>query len=212
LQSRPFDHLSLQPYYNLPCQVAASSDGPDSDSGYVSQAWADARAQNPNVQLWIYEQWPEPLDFVNCLSGGGWTRGDWAPPAPADWEAAVLNELAYQEAVVAELMRLAPEARRPYIVPGGLGLLQLKRAIEAGRVPGMTQFFEQIFLAQGTDVHLTRPGAYFVTLIFYACMFQSDPAGTKNDPLYEVTDEQAAVLQAIAWETVTTYPASGVFR
>jgi hypothetical protein len=212
LQTRPFDHLSMQPYYNLPCQVTPSSDGPDSDSGYVSQAWADARAQNPDVQLWIYEQWPEPIDFVNCLSGGGWTRGDWAPPAPADWEAAVLNEVAYQEALVAELMRLAPDAPRPYVVPGGIGLLNLKRAIEAGRVPGMTQFFEQIFLAQGTDVHLTRPGAYFITLIFYACMFQSDPAGTANDPLYEVTDEQASVLQAIAWETVTTYPASGVFR
>ncbi len=212
LQSRPFDHVSLQPYYNLPCQVTPSADGPDSDSGYVSQAWADARAQNPNVQLWIYEQWPEPIDFVNCLSGGGWTRGDWAPPAPADWESAVLNEVAYQEAVVAELMRLAPEAPRPYIVPGGLGLLNLKRAIEAGRVPGFSQFFEQIFLAQGTDVHLTRPGAYFITLVFYACMFQSNPAGTANDPLYEVSAEQAAALQAIAWETVTAYPSSGVFR
>jgi len=212
LQTRPFDHLSMQPYYNLPCQITASSDGADSDSGYVSQAWADARAQNPNVQLWIYEQWPEPLDHINCLSGGGWLRGDWAPPAPADWEAAVLNEVAYQEALVAELMRLVPDAPRPYIVPGGLGLLNLKRAIEAGRVPGMTQFFEQLFLAQGTDVHLTRPGAYFITLVFYACMFQSDPAGTANDPLYEVTDEQAAALQAIAWETVTAYPSSGVLR
>ncbi|HKO92469.1 MAG TPA: hypothetical protein VJU61_15010, partial [Polyangiaceae bacterium] len=108
--------------------------------------------------------------------------------------------------------QLEPDAPRPYIVPGGLGLSRLHDAIDAGRVPGFTSFFGQIFQASGTDIHLTRPGAYFISLIFYACMFQSNPAGTELDPSYGVTDAQALVLQAIAWETVTSYAASGVTR
>jgi hypothetical protein len=225
LKSRPFDHLSVQPFPNEPCQIVASSAGPDSDSGFIAQAWADARTQNPDVQLWVYQQWPDPLDFNNCITGNDkWMRSDdaaecagasppvcWKPPVPEDWDAAVQNELAYDEAIVDELMQLEPDAPRPYIVPGGLGLSRLHAAIDAGRVPGFTSFFGQIFQA-GTDIHLTRPGAYFISLIFYASMFQSNPAGTELDPSYGVTSEQALVLQTIAWETVTSYAASGVAR
>ena len=74
-RTRSFDHLSMQPFPNQPCQPTPSADGNDSDSGYVAQAWGDALAQNPAVQLWVYQQWPAPADFVNCMSGGGWTRG-----------------------------------------------------------------------------------------------------------------------------------------
>lgn len=212
LRTRPFDHVTVQPFPNMPCQVAASSDGPDSDSGYIDQAWSDARAQNPNVQLWIYHQWPSPVDIVNCVTGGAWTRGDWSPPAPQSWEEAVLNEGRYHEAIRAELIRLNPDARPPYVVPAGLALLDLKRSIEAGRVPGMTSFFAQLFQAGGTDIHLTSAGAYFVTLVFYACMFGQSPEGTANDPASELTDEQALVLQRLAWETVSGYALSGVPR
>ncbi|HTV21729.1 MAG TPA: chitobiase/beta-hexosaminidase C-terminal domain-containing protein, partial [Polyangiaceae bacterium] len=95
LRTRSFDHLTMQPFPNYPCQVTASADGDDSDSGFLSQAWTDAMTQNPNVQMWVYQQWPAPADWVNCISGGGWTRGDWAPPEPTDWESAAANELTY---------------------------------------------------------------------------------------------------------------------
>jgi hypothetical protein len=123
-----------------------------------------------------------------------------------------MNELAYDEELVLELMARDPEAPRPYIVPGGLALVKLKEAIESGRVPGYTSFFGQIFQANGTDIHLTRPGAYFISLVFYAVMFQSNPAGTYVDPGTQLTDQQALVLQNIAWETVTGYAESGVTR
>jgi hypothetical protein len=217
LRSRSFDHVSMQPFPNQPCQITPSTGnvtdpGPDSDSGYVAQAWRDALSQNPNVQLWVYQQWPDPLDFTNCITGGSYTRGDWAPPTPVDWNAAVANELSYDEQLVDVLMALEPTAPRPYIVPGGLGLVRLRQAIEAGRLPGYSDFFGQIFLANGTDIHLTRPGAYFITLIFYASMFQSNPVNSPPDPDVGLTDQQALVLQNIAWETVTNYAESGVTR
>jgi len=212
LRTRPFDHVSMQPFPNMPCQVTASADGADSDSGYLNMAWTDARSQNPNVQFWVYEQWPDPLDFTDCITGGSWTRGDWAPPAPQTWEEAVANELAYQEAVRAELVRLNPTAPPPYIVPAGTALVALKHAVEAGTVPGITDFFGQLFLAAGTDIHLTPAGAYYVTLVFYACMFQDDPEGQVPDPATGVTAEQAAILQRLAWQTVSSYALSGVPR
>lgn len=212
LRTQPFDHLTMQPFPNLPCQPLPSSDGPDSDSGYVNQAWADARTQNPNVQLWIYQQWPAPTDFVNCITGGSWTRADWQPPAPGSWDDAVANELAYDEAVRAEVARLNPEAPAPYIIPAGLALLRLKQAIQAGLVPGVDDFFGTMFKAGGADIHMTSAGAYFVSLVFYACMFQASPEGLVNESDGALTEEQAAALQRVAWETVTEYALSGVNR
>lgn len=212
LRTRPFDHLSMQPYSNWPCQPVPSSDGDDSDSGYLAMAWADAMTQNPNVQLWVYQQWPAPTDYNNCITGGVWTRADWQPPAPASWEEAVANELTYQEAVRSALVALHPEARPPYIVPGGLALVALKRAVEAGQVPGVSDFFGTFFQAGGTDIHLTPAGAYFIALVFYGSMFQQTPEGLANDSGGGLTDEQAAVVQRIAWETLEGYPLSGITR
>lgn len=212
LRTRAFDHLSMQPFPNFPCQPTPSADGDDSDSGYLAQAWGDAMAQNPNVQFWVYQQWPLPADFVNCMSGGGWTRGDWAPPEPTSWESAVANELAYHERVRSELVALHPDAPPPYIIPGGLALLALKQAVDAGEVPGITSFFDAFFLDGGADIHLTAPGAYMISLVFYASMFQTDPASLGNSSDGAVTDEQAAVFQRIAWETVQSYPLSGLDR
>jgi Chitobiase/beta-hexosaminidase C-terminal domain len=212
LRTRAFDHLSLQAYPNMPCQITASADGADSDSGYMNQMWSDARTQNPNVQLWVYHQWPEPVQYSNCLSGGGWTRGGWSPPAPKSWEEAVANELHYHEAVRAELVRLNPSAPTPYIIPAGNALVLLKQQIEAGAVPGLSSFFAQIFLNDGTDIHLTPIGAYYVTLVFYGCMFQKTPEGTAPDAAIGVSAAQAPVLQRLAWQAVTAYPLSGVTR
>lgn len=212
LRTRPFDHVSMQPFPNMPCQVTASADGDDSDSGYLNMAWTDARTQNPNVQFWVYQQWPAPLDYTDCITGGSWSRSDWVPPAPQSWEDAVANELAYQEAVRAELVRLNPTAPPPYIVPAGTALVALKHAVEAGAVPGISDFFGQLFNAAGTDIHLNPAGAYYVTLVFYACMFQDDPEGQVPDPVTGVTAEQAAILQRLAWQTVSGYALSGVPR
>jgi hypothetical protein len=212
LRSRSFDHLSMQPFPNLPCQPVASSDGTDSDSGYLDQAWSDAMTQNPNVQLWVYQQWPAPADYVDCFTGGGWTRGDWQPDGPTSWEDGVATHLTYQEVVRSALVTLHPTAPPPYIVPGGLALVTLKHAIEQGQVPGITDFFGTLFQAGGEDIHMTGAGAYLISLVFYSSMFQQSPEGLANDSGGELTAEQAAIFQRIAWDTVVGYPLSGVNR
>jgi hypothetical protein len=76
----------------------------------------------------------------------------------------------------------------------------------------MNDFFGSIFQANGTDIHLTSAGAYFITLVFHACMFQQSPEGLVNDSRGELTSEQALIFQRLAWQTVTGYALSGVLR
>jgi hypothetical protein len=98
-----------------------------------------------------------------------------------------------------------------FIVPGGLALRALKAEIEAGRVPGLTDFRASIFDQGGTDIHLSAAGRWFVTLVFYACMFQKNPAGVAYDDS-GLNAAQAAIFEQIAWDAVNRYPSSGVSR
>jgi hypothetical protein len=209
LASRPFDDITFQPFPNMPCRPI----GPGSDSDLILDAWRTAAARNPAVQIWIYEQWPSPVKHSNCITGGGWLKDPktWNPPPPRSWEDAARNELRYMEVVRAELVRLEPGRPPPHVIPAGRALVNLKREIEAGRVPGLDAFFPAVFSRGGTDTHLTPEGRWFVTLVFYACMFQRDPTGLSHSGT-RLTAAQARALQRIAWETVTAYPLSGVGR
>ncbi len=209
LQTTPFDHLSLQPFPNEPCFPI----GAGSDADYVNRFYGLAKQVNPNVLLWIYQQWPDPHAWNDCFSiGATWTPSPWIPPIPnpATWEDAVSNQLSYQEAVRKGVMDL--NAGKPvYIIPGGLALRNLKKEIQAGHVPGWSDFVTRIFDQGGNDIHLAAPGRWFITLVFYTCMFQRSPIGVT----YENTGlsaEQAGKLEQIAWETVNEYSLSGINR
>ncbi len=92
------------------------------------------------------------------------------------------------------------------IVPGGLALARLKQEIEAGRVPGIRDFFASQF---ADDLHLSAKGAYLIGLVHYACIYRRDPSGIKSAGP-GLTAEQAAIYQRIAWETVRRYKWAGV--
>jgi hypothetical protein len=91
------------------------------------------------------------------------------------------------------------------IVPGGLALLHLKQAIEAGQVPGITNFFATQF---EDDLHLSSQGEYLISLVHLACIYRRNPLVTHANT--GLTAKQAAIYQQIAWDTVRRYPWSGV--
>lgn len=92
------------------------------------------------------------------------------------------------------------------VIPGGLALVSLKHAVEAGRVPGMTGFFSSLF-ADG--IHLTGAGRYFIGLVHYACLYGRSPVGLPavgtNGFVPTLTPAQARVFQQIAWDTVRQF-------
>jgi hypothetical protein len=114
------------------------------------------------------------------------------------------------EAVRNGLIALRPTRPPPYIIPAGRALVALKAAIEAGDAPGFARdsFFASLY---EDEAHLNANGSYLVTLVFYACMFQRSPLGLPHAGT-TLTDDQAALFQRIAWETVSNYALSGIGR
>lgn len=221
LRSKAFDHVSFQPAANMPCvptgHAGESPASNRSDAVNIGEAWDDAVGPNPSVQMWVYATWPAPAApaYANCMSGS-WNRDPaiWNPPAATSWEQGVDLMLQFGEAVRAGLVTLQPTRPPPYIVPAGLALKNLKAQVEAGAVPGMASnsFFARIFQGGlGTDDHLTSDGRYFVSLVFYAAMFQQSPVGLPHADT-TLTADQATALQQIAWDAVQGYPLSGIGR
>jgi hypothetical protein len=215
----PIDHLITQPF-------AGHGRGVENESDYSGRFYAACRKHSPNVQFWFYQQWPEKdgwkeswsqgtlalggkdlaqwqqkihLNPGETLADGGWQGIVLKEPAPAiSWETAVTNHTRFFEILRGEMQRKFPD--RPIgIIPGGPALLALKREVDAGRVPGMTDFFGTIF-ADG--VHLTNKGRYLISLVHYGCIYKENPAGKVSVLNSGLTPEQLAVFQRIAWQTV----------
>lgn len=200
-KEKKVDHLFLQPFPNPPGIV--------SDAEYGGKFIQLCRENNPDVQPWLYAQWPAQRWYGDAhCQGAGWMTPPWFPPnrEPADWEEAMANKMLYYHEVLDRWNEL-PGQKSLKIVPGGPGLVLLKRAIEAGDIPGLDSFFPVIF---ADDVHLSRQGRYFVSLVHYGCIFRESPEGKVTHANSGLTSEQACIFQQIAWKTVLAEPLSGV--
>lgn len=195
----PIDHLFTQPF-------AGHNRSIDNEVEYSGKFYRLARQKSPQVQMWIYAQWPSQKFDDNWAKATDSAAGLGRSPAKT-WEEGVANHLAYHEAV---RQRLEQEnsGKPVWIVPGGLALANLKRAIAAGQVPGLKDFFASQFQ---DDIHLSNKGAYLIALVHYVCIYKRNPAGVSlaNSGL---TPQQAAAYQRIAWDTVRNYRWSGLSR
>jgi len=88
-----------------------------------------------------------------------------------------------------------------------LALAKLKTAVDAGKVPGITDFFKEIY-ADG--IHLTGKGRLLISMVHYGCIYQESPVGKVSALTSGLTDEQLAIFQRIAWEVVQEYPSDGL--
>jgi Chitobiase/beta-hexosaminidase C-terminal domain len=196
----PIDHLSLQPY---------------SDPDFTTQGGAAARLLNralqfnPQIQFWIYATWPGRSSWTRdaMSNGGGTLYPDWqVAMEPMTWEDAARNQALYYEAF-RDYVDSRVEGKRILIIPGGLALVELKRQIEAGLVPGMTNFFSVAF---ADEQHLKKAGQYLVSLVFYACLYRQSPEARVTYADTDLTEEQAHIFQRIAWDVSVSYPGSGI--
>jgi hypothetical protein len=93
-----------------------------------------------------------------------------------------------------------------FIVPVGDAVNELRRRIVAGMFPGVAKQSELFRDSIGHGLgHVQALAAY----CNFAAIYRQSPEGLKlNEP--GVTDEQHAILQKIAWDTVAGYSHSGV--
>ncbi len=211
LARAPLTDLITQPF-------AGHGRGIDNESDYSGRFFDLARKHSPEVQMWLYVQW----------TGSTWDRDGWAngeaslqgkkvklgEPART-WQEAIANHVRYTELVMARMNEARAEEIRAgrckpvRIIPGGPALAELKTRIDAGDVPGMSDFGATVFNSP-TDFHMTAKGAYLISLVHYACIFREDPEGKVTAAGSGLTPDQAALFQRIAWSTARGYAHSGL--
>jgi hypothetical protein len=93
-----------------------------------------------------------------------------------------------------------------FIVPAGDAVVKLRTLVAEGKAPGVTKQSELFTDAIG---HGKLPIVILVSYCNYACLTGRSPVGLQvKEPA--ISPELQALLQRIAWDTVSTYPMSGV--
>jgi hypothetical protein len=223
----PIDHLFIQPF-------AGHARSIENEAEHIHKFFWLCRSNSSNVRLWLYQQWPSKKyddkwskgiyslgsnivlwrHKITLRTGESFVDGDWAgwqlkkSGAPKNWQEAAANHTRYFEILRADMQRRFP-GRLVLIVPGGQTLIALKDRIEAGKVPGMTDFFTEIF---ADDVHLTAKGRYLISLVHYACIYAESPEGKVSSLKTGLSAEQAQIFQKIAWQTANDYKWSGITK
>jgi hypothetical protein len=196
----PIDHLSIQPFSD-----------PDftTQGGSAVRLLTTALTANPDIQFWVYAQWPGRTQWMTdaMSNGGGMLYPEWQVPAPPEnWEQATQNQSLYFEAF-RDYVDSRVEGKPILIVPGGLALVALKREMDAGNLPGLSNFFGTMF---EDEQHLTKPAQYLISLVFYSCLYRQSPEGRVMSEDTGLTPEQARIFQGIAWNTAVSYPSCGI--
>lgn len=194
----PIDHITTQPFAGHDRSIS-------NEAAHSLKFYEEARRHSPDIQPWLYVQWPGP-EFKDNWSQGRGSASELNLTAATSWQEGVANHLRYTEAVRDKIMETWT-GRPVRIVPGGTGLALLKTEVEAGRVPGMSDFIADVF-ADG--IHMTPKGRYMVACVFYAAIYGESPEG-KVSPLNSgLSEEQAKIFQRLAWQAVQETPSAGV--
>jgi opacity protein-like surface antigen len=163
---------------------------------------------NPNMRF-----------LVQC----SWYPFDVAAPAPGQPDLRIKDNSKRDDAKVADLQatldgwRTQLEAQAAdlnqkhgkkcvFIVPVGDAVVKLRAMVVAGEFPGITKqsalFRDPIGHGQGQIMALA---AY----CNFAALYRISPVG-HTAPERSITPEQHAILQKIAWDTVSNYPPAGM--
>lgn len=158
---------------------------------------------NPNLRLLVQASWfpfdvPEPDKRVRENSQRDAAQIDELQTAVDDWRKKL-------EAQVAGLNRQHGK-RAVEIVPVGDAVVKLRALVVAGKYPGVSKQSELFRDAIG---HGNGDVQALASYCNYAAIYRRSPVGLKMD-VSGVGDAQHAVLQKIAWETVSAYPFAGV--
>ncbi len=159
---------------------------------------------NPNFRVYYHAAW---------LVGDGRakeikTKADYDDSKLADLQTALEKTRKSVEARVDELNK---KFGKPvvFLVPVGDATVKLRALVLDSKYPGVKKQSEL-----WTDA-MPHAGVHVMALSGYchfAAIYRTSPVGLKISRFKELTDEQHAILQKIAWETVSKYPYAGVSK
>jgi hypothetical protein len=157
---------------------------------------------NPNFRIYYHAAW---------LVGDGRakeikTKADYDDSKLADLQAALDKTRKSVEAKADELNKKFGKTV-VFLVPVGDATVKLRALVLEGKYPGVTKQSELWNDAMPhAGVHVMALSGY----CHFAAIYRTSPVGLKISRFKELTDEQHAILQKIAWETVSKYMYAGV--
>jgi hypothetical protein len=188
LESAGVDVFTMAPNVQMP------------DSG-IDKFAELALARNPKIRLLVQQSWV-PGDFLQQRISNNAQRDE------TDLKKLRADQATWRGQMEEQAKAINANAGRDAvtIVPVGDGVVRLRELIAEGKVPGLAKQSE---LFTDTIGHVNAPVQLLTAYCNFACITGRSPVGIK---LSEdgVSDELNALLQQLAWETVTEYSWSGV--
>ena len=189
------DHFSVQP--RLPGFTEADL---ANEAKYDVLFFDAARAKSPQVQPWIYAEWPSRRPGFN-----GW------PPPWATFEEACAALMMSTETIERKVCEGYQGEKRPRILPCTLAVAHLKNLLDQGKVPGLASRDMDLLMFYD-NVHPGGPGCYLLDLVWFAAFYGQSPVGLIPPLATDLTAQQAAVIQQLAWDVVKNYPDCGLYE
>lgn len=155
-----------------------------------------AREGSPGVTGYFYTTWAD-------LTGEGSSKDD-----PSAWIEFERQQLKLWECIPARIndsLAHAGRTDRLVTLPASGALAELLHRATTGNLPGVTQPSprQTVEFLFSDDVHLTRPGQYFIACTLFAALTRQSPEGSWHPP--ELSPETARTLQTVAWDYIRTY-------
>ncbi len=134
-----------------------------------------------------------------------------------------LEALRKKEEAFADETNNKAGGRVVFLVPLGEGMLELRKMIVAGKVPGVTKQSGRVtddpkaitsVLLGDNMPHLGHLGVCLGTYMQFAALYRMSPEGIpfRGKDGDGLTDEQRAILQKLAWDMVSKYPYAGIAK
>jgi hypothetical protein len=185
-------------------------------------------ADPEELEFWTLGHLDKWVELAGTKGNGGkgaemmlystWTT--YFPNSPTPPEEGTEDTLSYRERMELEGQRwekiqdranaVRPAGMKPvYMIPGHRLMLRLIDDIEAGRAEGLTSIGDLFH----DEIHLNKAGAYAVTMLVYAAIYQRNPRELPNVLVPEedkLSARQAAYFKKIAWEVLQSYPRAGL--
>ncbi len=158
---------------------------------YLFDSYPIRSARGSSKDLSPEEKWMQPQKTKNGVV-----------PAPRD----------LTEAAADAITALYPHHKPCLIIPVGIVMCKLDRAMKEGKVPGYTSVYE--FLEDKS--HLNNDGKYVEAVTFFATIYKEDPHGVITEGLkfwrgpYGVKKEFAQAVWDVVWDVVRSYRYTGV--
>jgi Secretion system C-terminal sorting domain len=182
-----------------------------------------------NSQQWYLDGIREQKEYLSLFVNNAWNNGNggnktptllWTTWTNLDNSNGPWRQMLDIQGKEFENMQDYANANRPsgatpvYIIPGHKMMARLFDDIQLNRVPGITNI-KQFF---GDNIHTNELGAYAISMIHYACIFNKSPVGLPNNLLPNAPQNTpipspalALYLQTMIWEVVTNYPRTGIY-